>query len=86
MAVKKVTQKGREKRVVKPPAKRVAQVKGAAKAARSNRQTRAPARKPKRAAAADKQAPSADVELEAAVFAGCSSISTSGKTCRTSSS
>ena len=68
MAAKKVTQKGRKKRVVKSPAKRGAQVKAAAKAARSNRQTRARARKPKRAAAADKRAPSADVELEAAVL------------------
>ena len=67
MAAKKVTQKGRKKRVVKSPAKRGAQVKAAAKAARSNRQRRARARKPKRAAA-DKRAPSADVELEAAVL------------------
>jgi hypothetical protein len=68
MAAKKVTQKGRKKRVVKSLAKRGAQVKAAAKAARSNRQTRARARKPKRAAATDKRGPSADVELEAAVL------------------
>jgi hypothetical protein len=71
MAAKKVTQKGREKRVVKPRAKRGAQVKGATKAARSARQARGVARKPKRAATSDKGAASAaggDVALEAAVL------------------
>jgi uncharacterized protein len=68
MAAKKVTRKGRDKRVVKPPAKRRAQAKGAAKAARSGGQSHARARKPKRAAAAAARTLSADVELEAAVL------------------
>jgi len=66
MAAKKVTQKGRAKRVVNK-AKRRAQAKGATKATRGGGQSRARARKPKRARAA-KRAPSADVELEAAVL------------------
>jgi len=71
MAANKVTRKGRAKRgakrAVKRRAKRGAQPKAATKAARSNRQTDARARKPRRAAAG-KPAPSADVELEAAVL------------------
>jgi hypothetical protein len=68
MAAKRVTQKGREKRV----AKRGAQAKSAAKTARGDRATSARSRKPSRAATADKRAapagPSAEVELEAAVL------------------
>jgi uncharacterized protein len=67
MAAKKVKQKGRAKRVAKSAVKRRAQAKGVAKAARGAGRSRAPARKPKRAAVA-KRAPSADVELEAAVL------------------
>jgi hypothetical protein len=69
-----VTQKGREKRVVKAPAKRGAKAKVAAKRARSGSQSHARARKPMRAAKSDTPAARAsaaagtDVEIEAAVL------------------
>ncbi len=71
MAAKRVTQKGREKRAVKAPAKRGRQAKGAAKTARRKSAASARPRKPKRAASPDKasaSAASAEVELEAAVL------------------
>jgi len=69
MAAKGVTQKGRDKRRVKTPAKSAAPAKRAAKGARSKRPASARARKPVRAAKAGAPAAaSADVELEAAVL------------------
>jgi uncharacterized protein len=71
MAAKRVTQKGREKRAAKAPAKRGARAKSAAKSARGKTPASTRARKPKRAARTKSQvasAPSAEVELEAAVL------------------
>ena len=72
MAAKSVTQKGREGRRAKAPAKRGVRAKPAAKATRGKRPVSARAAKPKRAARVSRQsAPSianTEVELEAAVL------------------
>src|SRR5262252_9065631 len=72
MAAKSVTQKGREGRRAKAPAKRGVRAKPAAKATRGKRPASARAAKPKRAARVSRQsAPSIaniEVELEAAVL------------------
>jgi uncharacterized protein len=72
MAAKRVTQKGREGRRAKAPAKRDARAKSAAKATRSKRPASARASKPKGAARASTRAApstsSTEVELEAAVL------------------
>ena len=86
MAAKKVTQKGRKKRVAKSHAKRGAQVKAAAKAARSNRQNARASAQAKTSGGGRQAGPFRRCRAQAAVYAGCFSISTSGKTCRTSSS
>lgn len=72
MAAKGVTQKGREKRRAKTPAKRGAQAERAAKATRSKRPASARALKANRAARASEQpsrsTSNAEVDLEAAVL------------------